>query len=236
MTAGVADEAIALGGADEGVVKALGQLGLGKLGEGAREGGLVGDVGAIAPAAEGSQLGVGADLFEELARGLQSVDGFGEEGGGEREPVVGRSAEAVAGCLGGSKRHQGQEFDEWLGARCERAEFGFKRGHKGGLERRRELQPLLARCKPHKGGAEVGVYLATTSYFARPIPSKHFSLRLFSRHFASGPCDPFEDVRFSVELGSSPDPILGGRDLAVQGGLLLLQSQGVSGLERADKD
>jgi hypothetical protein len=147
----------------------------------------VGDVGAIAPAAEGSQLGVGADLFEELARGLQSVDSFGEEGGGGCEPVFGRSAEAVAGWLGGSKRHQGQEFDEWLGARCERAEFGFERGHEGGLERRRELQPLLARCKPHKGAPRLAFIwrqhlTSRVPFLANISPTFVFQV------FASGSC------------------------------------------------
>jgi len=131
---------------DEGLVGELGEFGGGEFGEGAGEGGLVGELMGVGPATEGAQGSIRAEGVEELAGVGKAVDAFGDKGAAlcdirpRGEAVLaGAAVPAAAGEIAGERDH-GAGGDEERLAIVDLAEDGFEAGEEFVLEKMGELR------------------------------------------------------------------------------------------------
>lgn len=108
----VSDQLVGMKRGDETLMGEVGEFGLGEFGEGAREGGFVGQLMGLGPAAKTAKTFVGAQSVEELAGGPITEDSFGEERPGDGQTVfAGPAIPAAAGEIA-SERHHGAGSDE----------------------------------------------------------------------------------------------------------------------------
>lgn len=161
----VADEALLLGLADERFVDKLGEFHEGELGEGPGEGGFMRYVVGLLPAADAAQWRVAGQSVEELAGERKSVDGFGDEGVGDGQPVFGGASDPAS--AGGDEAGQGDHFeggDQAFGGWGEDSEFILEEGKELGLQDVSELRELLSKSKLQKGPPWVCVCMTATAY------------------------------------------------------------------------
>jgi hypothetical protein len=97
----------------------------GKVSEGPREGGLVGNLAGAFPAAESPEGGPGAEFVEQGGGGGEAIDGLGDKRLEQPEAGDGRSAVARPGVAFESRvlRQESQDLDEQAVFVAEGAEF-----------------------------------------------------------------------------------------------------------------